>query len=104
MAIKNKFTPIQIYANDPSEIFETHREQISKAIVHAIQFGIGSRRKRVDFAQVLIKEIIVITLSIDKREFKDLLEEQLETLIQFEDYETCALAVKLKDKLNKKKL
>ncbi len=45
---------------------------------------------------------MVITLSIDKREFEDLLEEQLNTLIEFEDYETCALIMKLKEKYNKK--
>jgi hypothetical protein len=46
---------------------------------------------------------IVITLSIDSREFTDLLEEQLQILIDFEEYESCALVVKLQNKLNKQK-
>ncbi len=50
------------------------------------------------------KEILVITLSIDSREFTDLLEENLQTLIDFEEYETCALAVKLQNKMNKQKV
>jgi hypothetical protein len=45
---------------------------------------------------------LVITLSIDSREFTDLLDENLQTLIDFEEYETCSLVMKLKDKLNEK--
>ncbi len=60
------------------------------------------KKKRVDFAQVIVKQFLVVTLSIDSREFGDLLEENLQTLIDFEDYETCALVMKLKDKLNEK--
>ena len=69
-----------------------------------MKFGIRNKKKRVDFAKVLIKEIIVITLSIDSREFTDLLEEQLQILIDFEEYESCALVVKLQNKLNKQKV
>jgi hypothetical protein len=47
---------------------------------------------------------IVITLSIDSREFTDLLEEQLQILIDFEEYESCAMVVKLQNKLNKQKV
>lgn len=102
MGRKRKFEPIQIFAEEPNDIFQTHRMQISKAIIEGIDYGIKYKKKRVDFAQVIIKEILVITLSIDSREFIDLLDENLQTLIDFEEYETCALAVKLKDKLNKK--
>jgi hypothetical protein len=99
MTKRNRYTPIQIHANDPSDIFEINRREISKAIVDGIAFGLRNKKKRVDFAKVLIKEVIVITLSIDSREFTELLDEQLQILIDFEEYETCALAVKLKNKL-----
>lgn len=99
MTKRNRYTPIQIHANDPSDIFEINRRELAKAIVEGIAFGIRNKKKRVDFAKVLIKEIIVITLSIDSREFTELLDEQLQILIDFEEYETCALAVKLKNKL-----
>jgi hypothetical protein len=98
-----KYTPIEIHANEPSDVFETHRKEISKAIVEGIEYGIRYKKKRVDFARVLIKNIIVITLSIDSREFSDLLDENLQTLIDFEEYESCALVVKLQEKLNKQK-
>ena len=99
MTKRNRYTPIQIHANEPSDIFELNRRELAKAIVDGIAFGIRNKKKRVDFAKVLIKEIIVITLSIDSREFTELLDEQLQILIDFEEYETCALAVKLKNKL-----
>ena len=99
MTKRNRYTPIQIHANDPSDIFEINRRELAKAIVDGIAFGIRNKKKRVDFAKVLIKEIIIITLSIDSREFTELLDEQLQILIDFEEYESCALAVKLKNKL-----
>ena len=99
MTKRNRYTPTQIHANVPSDIFELNRRELAKAIVYGIQHGIRTKKKRVDFAKVLIKEVIVITLSIDSREFTELLDEQLQILIDFEEYETCALAVKLKNKL-----
>ena len=104
MTKRNRYTPIQIHANEPSDIFENNRRELAKAIVEGIAFGIRNKKKRVDFAKVLIKEIIVITLSIDSREFPELLEEQLQVLVDFEEYESCALVVKLQDKLNKQKI
>jgi hypothetical protein len=104
MTKRNRYTPIQIHANDPSDIFELNKLELAKAIVIGIQHGIRTKKKRVDFAKVLIKGIIVITLSIDSREFKELLEEQLQVLVDFEEYESCALVVKLQDKLNKQKI
>ena len=99
MTKRNRYTPIQIHANLPSDIFELNRRELAKAIVEGVAHGLRTKKKRVDFAKVLIKEVIVITLSIDSREFTELLDEQLQILIDFEEYETCALAVKLKNKL-----
>jgi hypothetical protein len=104
MTKRNRYTPIQIHANEPSDIFELNRRELAKAIVDGIAFGIRNKKKRVDFAKVLIKEVIVITLSIDSREFTELLDEQLQILIDFEEYETCVMVVKLQNKLNKQKV
>jgi hypothetical protein len=99
MSIRKRFKPIEIHADEPSDIFENNRRELAKAIVEGVSYGLRTKKNRVDFAKVLIKEIIVITLSIDSREFTELLDEQLQILIDFEEYETCALAVKLKNKL-----
>lgn len=98
---RKRFKPILIYANSPSDIFETHCYEISKAIIEGISFGIRNKKEKVDFVQVIIKEMIIITLSIDKKEFTQLLEENIQTLIEYEEYELCALALKLKNKINK---
>lgn len=99
---RNRFKPIEIYANDPTDIFETHRMEISKAIINGIDFGVRNNKSKVDFAQVIIKEMIIITLSIDSKEFIDLLDENIKTLVDYEEYESCALGVKIKNKINKK--
>lgn len=97
---RKKFIPIKINTEDPSDVFNTHRLEISKAIINGIDYGIKNNKSKVDFANITIKGILVVTLSIDKREFLDLIEDNLKTLIEFEEYETCALAVKLKKKLD----
>lgn len=102
MGRKKKFEPIELMVSEPSTIFQSHRKEISKAIVEGVDYGIKYKKKRVDFAKVIVNDILVITLSIDSREFTDLLDEQLQTLIEFEEYETCALLMKLKDRLNEK--
>lgn len=99
MGRMRKFQPIKLYTDTPEDIFKEHQRDISKAIINAVEYGVKTKKKKVDFAQIIMKEVLVITLSIDSREFKELLEENLQTLIEFEEYETCALAVKLKDKL-----
>ena len=97
-----KFKAIEIYTDNPADIFHTHKVEISKAIISAIEFGTKYKRKKIDFAQIIIKDKLVITLSIDSREFLDLIDQNLQTLIEEEEYEACAVAVKIKDKLTKK--
>lgn len=99
---RKKFIPIKIDTENPSDIFDSHRLEISKAIINGIDYGLKNNKAKVDFANITIKGILVVTLSIDKREFLDLIEDNLKTLIEFEEYETCALAVKLKNKINEK--
>ncbi|CAB4143170.1 hypothetical protein UFOVP449_129 [uncultured Caudovirales phage] len=99
---RSRFKPIEIETDDPSTLFSEHRLEISKAIIYAVDFGIRNKKKKVDFAYILIKGILVITLSIDSREYVELLDQNIENLIEFEAYEECALAVKLKNKINKK--
>ncbi len=98
---RNRFKPIEIQANDPSDIFETHRMEISTAIIKGIEFGIRNKKKKVDFARIIVRGMIVITLAIDSKEFLDLLDENVKTLVEYEEYEVCALAMKLKQKINK---
>ncbi len=101
MATK-RFKPIEIETDNPATIFNDYKFELSKAIIHAVDFGVRNKKKKVDFAFIVIKGILVITLSIDHREYLDLLEQNIENLPEFEAYEDCALAVKLQKKINKK--
>ena len=101
MATK-RFKPIEIETDNPATIFNDYKFELSKAIIHAVDFGVRNKKKKVDFAFIVIKGILVITLSIDSREYIDLLEQNIDNLVEFEAYEECALGVKLKNKLNKK--
>ena len=100
MATK-RFRPIEIETDNPATIFNDYKLELSRAIIHAIDFGYRNKKKKVDFAFIVIKGILVITLSIDSREYIDLLEQNIENLLEFEAYEECALAVKLKNKIEK---
>jgi hypothetical protein len=96
-----KFTPIKIKSDQPDTIFQTYKLELAKAIIAAIDYAVKYKRKRVEFANIIVRGMLVITLSVDYREFIDLLEKNIEYLIEFEEYEDCALAVKLKEKLSK---
>jgi hypothetical protein len=45
MTKRNRYTPIQIHANLPSDIFELNRRELAKAIVDGIAFGIRNKKK-----------------------------------------------------------
>jgi hypothetical protein len=99
---QKRFKPIEIETDNPATIFNDYKLELSTAIIHAVDFGVRNKKKKVDFAFIVIKGILVITLSIDYREYLDLLEQNIENLLEFEAYEDCALAVKLQKKINKK--
>lgn len=96
---RKRFKPIEIECVKPQDIFNTHRGDIAKAIIEAIAFCVRNKKKRVTFAQVIIKGIMVISLAVESREFLTLIDQNLETLVELEEYEVCAMAVKLKKKI-----
>jgi hypothetical protein len=99
---KSKFSPIQLHTDKPVDIFEQNTVEISKTIIHAVDYGIRNNKTKVDFAEIIFKQLFVITLSIESKEFVKLIEENMQTLLKYEEYEMCALCVKLQNKLKKK--
>ena len=97
----NKFPPIKLHIDNPERVFDEYRNELSITIIRAIDYAIKHKKKRVDFANIIVKSFLVITLTIDSREFLDLIDENLKHLIEIEEYEMCALAVILKEKLTK---
>lgn len=100
--MKDTYKPIELHISNPIKLFEEYKLELSKSIVNAIEYGMRSRKKKIDFAKVIVKDIIVITLSVNKAEFPTLLDEHLKILVEYEEYELCALITKLKQKLDKK--
>jgi hypothetical protein len=96
-----KFKPIEITTDSPDNIFTTHKLELAKSIINAIDFGLRNKKSYVDFAHIKIRGTLVITLSIDSREYIDLIDTNLPYLIKFEEYEICAKAIKLKNKIQK---
>jgi hypothetical protein len=94
-----KFKVLEIHTPNPQDIFETHRKEISKAIIEAIAHGVDKKRKKVTFAKVIIGGFVCISLSVDKKEFIELIDENIKTLIEYEEYEICALGTKIKSKI-----
>jgi|688.fasta_scaffold389566_3 hypothetical protein len=98
---KYKFTPIQLHTDKDVDIFEKNEIEISKAIIYGIDYGIKYKKPVVDFAEIVLKHAFYITLSIESSQFENLIEQNLQTLLKYEEYEMCALCVKLKNKLKK---
>jgi hypothetical protein len=98
---KEKFEPLQILEDNPNEVFENHKKDIAKAIILAIEYALKTKRKKIDFAEISVKGILIIALSIRSNEFDGLLDDNIKILEEEEEYELCALALKLKNKIDK---
>ena len=53
-----QFKPIKVHCENPSDIFTDNKLEIATAIIHAIDFALKNRKKKVVFAQVIIKNIM----------------------------------------------
>jgi len=80
-------------------IFDEYRYDISKALIKGVEWGIRYKKSRVPFADIIVGDILVVQLSIYKSDFPTILDENINTLVEAEEYEICALGMKLKQKL-----
>ncbi len=90
-----------IETNSADTIFEDYRYEISKALIKGVEWGIRYKKDIVCFAKIIINRIIVVELSIHRVDFEFIIDENIKTLVEAEEYESCALGMKLKQKLNK---
>ena len=95
--MKNKLV---IETSSTDSLFEDYRYQISKALIKGVEWGIRYKKETVPFAQIIVNNFIVVDLSIHNEDFENIIDENIQTLLEIEDYETCALGMKLKQKLN----
>jgi hypothetical protein len=96
-----RFKPIELHTTDPKNIFLDYKWELSKKIIEAVDYALKNKKKKVHFAKISINEIVCITLSINDSEYLDVLDQNIENLIEFEDYETCAIGMKCKKILSK---
>jgi len=90
-----------IETKSPETIFEDYRYEISKALIKGVEWGIRYKKNIVCFAKIIINRIVIVELSIHKEDFNFIIDENIKTLVEAEEYEACALGMKLKEKLNK---
>ena len=96
--MKNKLV---IETNSADTLFEDYRYELSKALIKGVEWGIRYKKEVVPFAKIIINNFIVVELSIYKEDFNFIIDENIKTLVEVEEYESCALGMKLKQKLNK---
>jgi hypothetical protein len=96
--MKNKLV---IETNSADTLFEDYRYELSKALIKGVEWGIRYKKEVVPFAKIIINNFIVVELSIYKEDFNFIIDENIKTLVEAEEYESCALGMKLKQKLNK---
>jgi hypothetical protein len=94
-----RFKAIELQTDNPQNVFDEHKREISKTIIEAVDYGLKNNRKQVKFAKITINGVVCISLSVHQKEYLDILTQNIENLIEFEEYETCALGVKLKEQL-----
>ena len=97
-----RFKPIELQTSNPQTVFDEHKMEISKRIIEAIDYGVRNKKKKVTFAKVFVNEIVCISLSVGDKEYLDVIDKNIQNLIEFEEYEVCALGIELKEKLSKK--
>lgn len=88
-----------IETNSGDTVFEDYRYEISKALIKGVEWGIRYKKSVVPFAKIIINRMIVVELSIYQSDFEYIIDENIKTLIEAEEYEVCALGMKLKKKL-----
>lgn len=94
------FQPLSIRTNKPGDVFNQHREDLSRKVVEAILHCIKFGKPKTVFAEIIVpasKEIIC--LNIEEENFLDTLNKNLNVLVELEEYELCAEIMKAKEQL-----
>jgi hypothetical protein len=98
---RQKFKPVTISLTSPEDIFETRKRDVSTAIINAIEHATPKRIKRIDFVELIFNGQVTVRLTIDRKDFSELIDKNVKILEELEEYELCAKGIKLKEKLTK---
>jgi hypothetical protein len=98
---KKKFKPIHLHLDSPEELFSTYKCEVARGIIKAMQFAYENNVEVIDFAEVVLNKFMKVYLAIDTREFSELIDKNIKILEENEEYELCAIGIKLKENLQK---
>ena len=51
---KKKFQPIQFHTDKPDDVFQHHALDVAKAIILGIEYGISTRKKKLNFSSMRV--------------------------------------------------
>jgi hypothetical protein len=85
-----------------NEVLKEHDMGLSAAIVEKICYAIDNDIKKIDVA-VVVTDLCDITLHSSYKDFESALEANMNKLIEYEQYEICAIAKEHIDILKNKK-
>jgi hypothetical protein len=98
----NIFTPLLLQVDNPSDVFDKHRLELSKSAVEAVSYCVNNKLTNIVFVEIeTIPSLSTLQLRVDQQSFLDVLDKNLETLEKFEEYELCAEILRLRDKITK---
>jgi hypothetical protein len=96
------FTPLLLQVDNPSDVFDKHRLELSKSAVEAVSYCVNNKLTNIVFVEIeTIPSFSTLQLRVDQQSFLDVLNKNLDTLEKFEEYELCAEIVRLKEKITK---
>lgn len=71
-------------------------------MIKCVLSAIKRRKDKVDIFEITFKDTSILTFTIDKPQYNELLRSCLEDMIKYEEYELCAEIVKIINKKVKK--
>jgi hypothetical protein len=99
---RKTFTPLLIQINNPADIFDKYKLELSKSAVEAVLYCVNNKLDNIIFVEIeTIPSFSTLQLRVDKQSFLDILDKNLYILEKFEEYELCAEVIKLKEKIIK---
>jgi hypothetical protein len=98
----NIFTPLLLQVDNPSDVFQNYRLELSKSAVEAVSYCVNNKLTNIVFVEIeTVPSSSTLQLRVDQHSFLDVLDKNLETLEKFEEYELCAEILRLKEKIVK---
>jgi hypothetical protein len=99
---RNIFTPLLLQVDNPADIFNKYRLELSKSAVEAVLYCVNNKLTNIVFVEIeTVPSFSTLQLRVDKQSFIDVLDKNLDTLEKFEEYELCAEIIKLKERIIK---